>query len=40
MGIRNLINRVTGVNRNRGMARSFANRIRGQMSRRLSAMAR
>lgn len=40
MGIRDLINRVTGVSRNRGMARSFSNRIRSQMQRRLSATAR
>lgn len=40
MGIRDLINRITGVNRNPGIARIQSNRLRSQMQRRLSATAR
>ena len=34
------INAATGVNRNRGMALSFANRLRARMIRNMSATAR
>lgn len=34
------VNAATGVNRNRGIARSFANRLRGRMQRNMSATAR